>query len=404
MPPKAPPRRRRPHTRANPANHLYAGLEHNRVAKIKFKPYRVLRKVYSDFLPPVPTLIPRPSVRQARTPPPPAYVQAGPPVVSSRLLNDVLNQPGSGDCVFSHLNVSDYQSLRCSRLLATTLPAYTPSIHFIDGNGGRFVDVQRLTQGQRPGHINSGFLDLTCEDRCLHTRRRGPAAGYSRLPWTPWNWWLLPKDPLYRCPDMDEPLNGWSAREFFKNCDGTRLGLNTNNGHHPKSFTICAGCARMNYWFCDPTRYFHGRILALCYNCSETKINSPDWTECQCREEYDPCRIYQVPNPGPVHLCAKCRIAFSQRQENECQRKCHDLNLIRTGPYPSLPNGHYINDALRDRGYCLCGKNSQEILDSYPLDRQTNHPDLAGMFRMCLICDKHVSRVDTSCLPTNVPM
>ena len=428
------------HTRRFPTNNLYAGLEYERPSKIRKKPLKVAKRICSNQLPPVATLhVPNMPFIWGSSDAPPAYVAPAAPVTTSRLdkLSDVLYQ--SRQNVFQYLSLSDYQSLRCCRKVATDFPAYTPFTPHINypGTNRPVIDPAQIFQGQRRGRgsddEHARHLDLRCEDRPLERTRKNPpgpgpaSSGYVPYPTLPISWPHNPLPPAVgggrppHCNAVGAPPTGSIVAEYYKTCDGTRLGLNPNNQNHPASFTICNGCAEGNWWVCDLIFWFHARILPLCYECSDIKIRA-GWQKCLCKDtsrySHRPLGFWVANTDQGYHLCAKCRIDFSLQQEAMCTQKCINMGLPMRNP-AALGHDRYIDDASLvtfapgppgvagttcSRNLCLCGKDTEGIIQSYPvIDEVDNQPDFAGMYRMCLLCDDHVQTIDewkvrSSCL------
>ena len=285
------------------------------------------------------------------------------------------------------LHVDDYHSLRLTcRFIANLLPGFQPER--LMNLGPYSSHLSRQCRNTR--HEGRRSVTQTHEYRLTFqgTRESPPPNLY----YYPYNDTERPR--CTRVHGLDPQQWWWPSPLAFRVCDGTKMGL--NHDFHAPNFTICALCAHGAYFDEEHDRYHPNFTLPLCFDCSQDKIQSPDWQTCVCDEIYRPLtpdRYYH----GDYFLCTRCRQELKHRWTRTAMARCEEIGVAVRGGWEEEKNDSeepdmrkYVDDwDYWHRSTCICGKTYREIGSSYPVHPVTGNPQYDRMFKMCLLCGLH---------------
>lgn len=361
------------HTRSRWAGPLYQGLQHEQATRIAQRGFAAIAR-FTDvgLLPPLP-VVRRPAPAQRVLQPWPLATQ---PVQTTLQL--IFSVPHLRTDILSHLNRAEQDNVR---LISRQMAGIVPAFHTLHG-----ADLAKQTRSIR------------CEDRPFWGRLRRPAppGTLGQVQWV-YPMSIEPRQPCHMTALTNPVL-------LYRNCDGTRLGLNENNRHHPAAFTVCASCSRSAQGQYSLCIYFGERAVPLCYPCSADEIHSKGRFECDCTERYSNLPWNQINSENPYFLCFDCRRAHTNTLvEGMLRRVEQELHLRPRIAFPPNPTPWeklrcYIYDTdPANRNYCKCGLNYAQIFGTHPRRANTQGANnWSWLFRMCLICGDH--------LPTHNPV
>lgn len=220
----------------------------------------------------------------------------------------------------------------------------------------------------------------------------------------PEDWPRLPCAPL----PLAESFDSGQRVPDYKGVEGPvgpcttldRRGLRPCRGPaHRGHFLLCDDCtqAAQDHW--DWTRMWPFRRLQFCRDCSRRRRQSAPsapFGDCVGRGGRRQC-----------HLCARCRRDQFQAVQDRLVRVAaareDEGTMFPVMPaYPSTTLQRYIDPVGGQWNHCVCGKDFDQIVRSYPLPPTPPPPNtvpgqgrvMEDMWIECLYCSREISPID----------